>query len=269
MGEVYKARDPRLNRMVAVKLLPAAAGNDAERRERFEREAQAVASLNQPGIVTIHSVEQDAGQFFLTMELVEGRSLTEAMPPDGWPLDRLLKIAITVADAMAAAHQKGITHRDLKPANIMLGEGEHGGRVKVLDFGLAKLADVPTATGEPLLPTALATITGEGQILGTVAYMSPEHAEGKPIDARSDLFSLGVILYEMATRRRPFTGDTAVSIIDRQRHTQVGHRDQPGITARSRSHHRPRAQQGSRAPLSDGERPAQRSRGTQGVTRLR
>jgi serine/threonine protein kinase len=103
MGEVYKARDPRLNRMVAVKLLPAAAGNDAERRERFEREAQAVASLNQPGIVTIHSVEQDAGQFFLTMELVEGRSLTEAMPPDGWPLDRLLKIAITVADAMAAA----------------------------------------------------------------------------------------------------------------------------------------------------------------------
>jgi serine/threonine protein kinase/Tol biopolymer transport system component len=216
MGEVYKARDPRLNRLVALKLLPAVAANDTERRERFEREAQAVAALNHPGIVTIHSVEQADGQFFLTMELVEGRSLAEAMPPAGLPLDRLLKIAISVADAMAAAHQKGITHRDLKPANIMLGEGEHGGRVKVLDFGLAKLADAPDAApGATFLPTALATkpITGEGRIVGTVAYMSPEQAEGKPIDARSDLFSLGVILYEMATGQRPFTGDTSISII--------------------------------------------------------
>ncbi len=216
MGEVYKARDPRLNRLVALKLLPAAAANDAERRERFEREAQAVAALNHPGIVTIHSVEQADGQFFLTMELVEGRSLADAMPPTGLSLDRLLKIAIPVADAMAAAHQKGITHRDLKPGNIMLGEGEHDGRVKVLDFGLAKLAEAPTAAaGATAIPTALPTtpITGEGRILGTVAYMSPEQAEGKPIDARSDLFSLGVILYEMATGQRPFTGDTSISII--------------------------------------------------------
>jgi serine/threonine protein kinase len=125
MGEVYKARDPRLNRLVALKRLPATAANDTERRERFEREAQAVAALNHPGIVTIHSVEEADGQFFLTMELVDGRSLADAMPSTGLSLDRLLKIAIPVADAIAAAHQKGITHRDLKPANIMLGEGEH------------------------------------------------------------------------------------------------------------------------------------------------
>ena len=132
------------------------------------------------------------------------------MPPTGLSLDRLLKIAIPVANAMAAAHQKSITHRDLKPANIMLSEGEHAGRVKVLDFGLAKLAEAPTAPTADL-PTAL--LTGEGRILGTVAYMSPEQAEGKAIDARSDLFSLGVILYEMATGQRPFTGDTSISII--------------------------------------------------------
>ena len=212
MGEVYKARDPRLHRLVALKLLPASATTDPERRERFEREAQAVAALNHPHIVTIYSVEQADGQFFLTMELVEGRSLAEVMPRGGLPLDRLLKIAIPVADAMAAAHHKGITHRDLKPANIMLGEGEQDGRVKVLDFGLAKLADAPlAAVGLTALPTA--PITGEGRVLGTVAYMSPEQAEGKPIDARSDLFSLGVILYEMATGVRPFTGDTSMSII--------------------------------------------------------
>ena len=212
MGEVYKARDPRLNRLVALKRLPAGAATDPERRERFEREAQVVAALNHPHIVTIYSVEQADGQFFLTMELVEGRSLAEALPRGGLSLDRVLKIAIPVADAIAAAHQKGITHRDLKPANIMLGEGEQDGRVKVLDFGLAKLSEAPLAAAwSTAMPTAL--VTGEGRILGTVAYMSPEQAQGKPIDARSDLFSLGVILYEMATGVRPFTGDTSLSII--------------------------------------------------------
>ena len=212
MGEVYKARDPRLNRLVALKRLPAGATTDPERRARFEREAQVVAALNHPHIVTIHSVEQAHGQFFLTMELVEGRSLAEALPRGGLSLDRVLKIAIPVADAIAAAHQKGITHRDLKPANIMLGEGEQDGRVKVLDFGLAKLSEAPLAAAwSTAMPTAL--VTGEGRILGTVAYMSPEQAQGKPIDARSDLFSLGVILYEMATGVRPFTGDTSLSIL--------------------------------------------------------
>jgi Tol biopolymer transport system component len=213
MGEVYRARDTRLNRDVALKLLPATAAADAERRERFEREAQTIAALNHPNIVTIHSVEQADGDFFLTMELVEGRSLAHVIPKTGLPLDQLLKIAIPVADAMAAAHQKGITHRDLKPANVMLGEGEQAGRVKVLDFGLAKLAEAPAATATGVTALATAPITGEGRILGTVAYMSPEQAEGKLIDARSDLFSLGVILYEMATGQRPFTGDTSISII--------------------------------------------------------
>jgi serine/threonine protein kinase len=212
MGEVYKARDPRLHRLVAIKRLPASATTDPERRERFEREAQAVAALNHPHIVTIHSVEQADGPVLSDDGVGRGRSLAEAMPRGGLSLDRLLKIAIPVADAMAAAHHKGITHRDLKPANIMLGEGEHDGRVKVLDFGLAKLAEAPlAAAGLTAMPTA--PITGEGRILGTVAYMSPEQAESKPIDARSDLFSLGVILYEMATGVRPFTGDTSMSII--------------------------------------------------------
>ena len=212
MGEVFRARDTRLNRDVAIKVLPTSAASDPERRERFEREAQAVAALNHPNIVTIYSVEQIDGQFLLAMELVEGRSLDQLIPAQGLPLDRLLQIAILVADAVAAAHQKGITHRDLKPANIMLGEGDHAGRVKVLDFGLAKLAEAQaSAVDVTAIPTT--PITGEGRIVGTVAYMSPEQAEGKSIDARSDLFSLGVILYEMATGQRPFGGDTSISII--------------------------------------------------------
>jgi serine/threonine protein kinase len=210
MGEVYRAHDSRLGRLVALKLLPTSAAGDPDRRERFEREARAVAALNHPDIVTIHSVEHLDGHFFLTMELVEGRSLAETLPPNGLPLGALLAIAIPVCDAVAAAHQKGITHRDLKPANIMIGEGDQQGRVKVLDFGLAKLAERP-ASGETL--TALAPDTGEGRILGTVAYMSPEQAEGRVVDARSDLFSLGVILYEMATGRRPFSGDTSLSTL--------------------------------------------------------
>jgi eukaryotic-like serine/threonine-protein kinase len=212
MGEVYRARDTKLNRDVAIKVLLAAVAVDPERRERFEREAQAIAALNHPNIVTIHSIEQIDDQSIITMELVQGRSLADVIPKGGMPLDRLLKIAIPVADAVAAAHQKGITHRDLKPANIMLGEGDQAGRVKVLDFGLAKLTDtLPGLTDATRMTTA--PITGEGRIVGTVAYMSPEQAEGKAIDARSDLFSLGIILYEMATGQRPFTGDTSVSII--------------------------------------------------------
>jgi serine/threonine protein kinase/Tol biopolymer transport system component len=218
MGEVYRARDPRLQRDVAIKLLPEIVAGDAERRERFTREALAVAALNHPHIVTIHSVETVGAAVFLTMELVEGRSLAEVLPPAGLPLERVLTIGIAVADAVSAAHQKGITHRDLKPANIMLGEGEQAGRVKVLDFGLAKVIEAqvgaPTASLLPTeAPAHTGPLTGEGRILGTVAYMSPEQAEGKPIDGRSDLFSLGVVLYEMATGRRPFTGETNLSTL--------------------------------------------------------
>ena len=138
MGEVYRARDPRLQREIALKVLPDLAAADPERRERFRREALSVAALNHPHIVTIHSVEDADSTVFLTMELVERRSLADALPPGGLPLERVLTIGIAIADAMAAAHQNGITHRDLKPANIMLGEGDQAGRIKVLDFGLAK-----------------------------------------------------------------------------------------------------------------------------------
>jgi len=212
MGEVYRARDTRLNRDVAIKVLPVSVARDSERRERFEREAQTIAALNHPNIVTIFSVENSGETAFLAMELIEGRALTDAIPGGGMRLDHLLKIAIPVVDAVVAAHQKGITHRDLKPANIMIGRGDQEGRVKVLDFGLAKLTSgSPSGDSVTVMPTALAT--GEGRILGTAAYMSPEQAEGKSIDARSDLFSLGVILYEMATGARPFKGDTSISII--------------------------------------------------------
>jgi serine/threonine protein kinase/Tol biopolymer transport system component len=212
MGEVYRARDTKLNRDVAIKVLLGGVAHDAERRDRFDREAQAIAALNHPNIVTIYGVEAAGDTAFLAMELVEGKPLAESIPRGGVPLSRLLTIAIPVADAVAAAHQKGITHRDLKPANIMIGSGEHDGRVKVLDFGLAKLtSQSPSGETATVMPTALAT--GEGRILGTVAYMSPEQAEGKAIDARTDLFSLGVILYEMATGDRPFKGDTSISII--------------------------------------------------------
>ena len=212
MGEVYRARDPRLNRDVAIKLLPDLGAADPDRRERFAREARAVAALNHPNIVTIHSVEEADGRIFLTMEIVEGRSLADVLAKGALPLDVLLKVAIAVADAIAAAHQKGITHRDLKPANVMLGAGDQAGRVKVLDFGLAKLAESPVDVSG-LTTVAANPITGEGRILGTVAYMSPEQAQGQPIDARSDLFSLGVMLFEMATGQRPFTGETSMSVI--------------------------------------------------------
>jgi len=212
MGEVYRARDTRLNRIVALKVLPAGVSADADRRERFDREAQAVAALNHPNIVTLHSIEHVDGTSFLTMDLVEGRPLSESIPKSGLRLDLLLKVGAGVAEALAAAHQKGITQRDLKTGNIMIGEGEHAGRVKVLDFGLAKLAD-SAAAGADVTAMPTTPITGEGKILGTVAYMSPEQAEGRAVDGRSDLFSLGVVLYEMATGQRPFTGDTSISII--------------------------------------------------------
>ena len=210
MGEVYVAEDPKLKRRVALKVLPPEMAADPDRCLRFEREAQALAALNHPNIVTVHSVEEADGIHFITMELVEGNPLSGQIREGGIPIDGLFDIAIPLADALAAAHERGITHRDLKPDNVMV---TREGRVKVLDFGLAKLAEGTHATGGQAtqLPTAMAT--QEGKILGTVAYMSPEQAEGKPVDARSDVFSLGILLYEMATGRRPFQGDTTISTI--------------------------------------------------------
>ncbi|HEV3141364.1 MAG TPA: protein kinase, partial [Vicinamibacterales bacterium] len=211
MGEVYRARDSKLNRDVALKVLLEREAADPQRRARFAREAQSVAALNHPNIVTIYSVEEAGDIPFFTMELVAGRPLQEIIPAGGMTLDRLLPIAMALADALTAAHAKGITHRDLKPANVMVGADN---RVKILDFGLAKLHELPSATppGATAFPTA-EHITGEGRIVGTAAYMSPEQAEGKLVDHRTDIFSLGVMLYEMTTGERPFRGDTTISVI--------------------------------------------------------
>jgi eukaryotic-like serine/threonine-protein kinase len=211
MGEVYAAEDTRLHRRVALKVLPQLLAAESERRLRFEREAQAIAKLNHPNIVTIHSVEEADGTLFLTMELVDGKPLSDLIPRNGLPVSTALKIAIGVSDAMAAAQQRGITHRDLKPANVMM---TSDGRVKVLDFGVAKLRDLEVAAAaEDLTRAPTHQLTGEGKIIGTIAYMSPEQAEGKAVDPRSDIFSLGVLLHEMVTGDRPFKGDTNVSII--------------------------------------------------------
>jgi serine/threonine protein kinase len=208
MGDVYVAEDAKLGRNVALKVLPPAMAKHPERRLRFEREAKAVATLNHPNIVTIHSVEEDEGVHFITMELVRGRTLTEIIAKGGLPLNRFFEIAIPMADAVSAAHQDGIIHRDLKPDNIMVSDE---GRPKILDFGLAKLKQEISGAGRSELPTK--SMTEEGKIVGTVSYMSPEQAEGKPIDHRSDIFSLGTVLYEMTSGRRPFQGETSVSIL--------------------------------------------------------
>lgn len=209
MGQVYRARDTKLQRDVALKILPSDTAADPERRQRFEREARAVAALNHPNIVTIHSVEEVDGRLFLTMELVSGQPLSEMIRREGMPLEKLLKIAVPLADAVSAAHARGITHRDLKPANVMVSGEDH---VKVLDFGLAKRLDISAATNR-MVTEATDVITGQGRILGTIAYMAPEQAEGKAADARSDIFSLGVMLYEMATGDRPFKGETSLSTL--------------------------------------------------------
>ena len=208
MGEVYLVEDTKLSRQVAIKVLPPEMAERPERRQRFEREAKAVAALNHPNIVTIHSVEEAGGVHFYTMEVVKGKTLSEIIPNKGIALNKFLEIAIPLSDAISAAHEHGITHRDLKPDNIM--ESDEG-RLKVLDFGLAKLKREFVEEVISELPTQ--TATQEGRILGTVAYMSPEQAEGKKVDHRSDIFSLGIVLYEMATGQRPFGGDTTASIL--------------------------------------------------------
>ena len=181
MGEVYVAEDTKLDRKIALKVLPPEMAESEERRARFKREAKAIAALNHPNIVTVHSVEEADGVHFITMELVKGKTLTELLPKHGFPLNRFFDIAIPFADAVAAAHQEGITHRDLKPDNAMVSDD---GRVKVLDFGLAKPTSGFAGGGaDSALPTAAKT--AEGVIVGTVSYMSPEQAQGKAVDARS------------------------------------------------------------------------------------
>ncbi|HKQ98579.1 MAG TPA: protein kinase, partial [Candidatus Polarisedimenticolia bacterium] len=208
MGEVYLARDTKLDREVALKVLPAEMASNAQRLQRFEREAKTVATLNHPNIVTIFSVEEADGVRFLTMERVVGQSLDIRITAGGMTFKTFVELARPLAEALAAAHEKGVVHRDLKPANIMVTED---GRVKVLDFGLAKLQEPERPEDLSAAPTG--GLTREGTVVGTVPYMSPEQLQGKAVDHRSDIFSLGVIFYQMLTGKRPWIGGTSAEMI--------------------------------------------------------
>jgi serine/threonine protein kinase len=210
MGEVYRAHDTRLNRTVAIKMLPEEIANEAELRARFEREARAVAALDHPNICALYDVGNADGTPFLVMQHLDGETLSDRLARGPLPLQQTLTIAIELADALDRAHRAGVVHRDLKPANVMLTRSG----AKLLDFGLAKLREA----AEPISMSSLTRLaapgtTSQGTILGTVHYMAPEQVEGKEVDARSDIFAFGAVLYEMITGKRPFAGGTPASVI--------------------------------------------------------
>src|SRR5271169_923499 len=217
MGVVYKARDTHLDRFVAIKVLPPEKVADADRKRRFVQEAKSESALNHPNIITISAIATDNGIDFIAMEYVPGKALNQLITRKGLPLGEALKYAVQIADALATAHAAGIIHRDLKPGNVMIsGAPERSGAVKVLDFGLAKLTDRVERSEREFTETIQqdeAPSTGEGTIVGTVSYMSPEQAEGKKVDGRSDIFSFGTLLYEMVTGRRAFQGDSRLSTL--------------------------------------------------------
>ncbi|HTW67726.1 MAG TPA: protein kinase [Bryobacteraceae bacterium] len=210
MGEIYKAQDSRLNRLVAVKILSPNLSADPERRRRFFQEAQAASALNHPNIITLHDIISEGDLQCIVMEFIAGKTLRELIPTGGLPAPQALQYGIQIASALAAAHAAGIIHRDLKPSNIMV---TSTGLVKVLDFGLAKWVDTGLSGQATEQSTVEAALTREGSIIGTVSYMSPEQAEGKHVDARSDIFSFGDVLYEMVTGRRAFEGRSGISTL--------------------------------------------------------
>src|SRR5262245_28662992 len=223
MGEVHRARDTKLDRDVAIKVLPAVFVSDPERVARFQREAKTLASLNHPNIAAIYGLDESDGTAALVLELVEGPTLADRIAQGPISVDEALPIAKQIAEALEAAHERGIIHRDLKPANIKL---RPDGTVKVLDFGLAKALEPDSATGSratvtnsPTLTSPL-NVTGVGVLLGTAAYLSPEQAKGKPLDKRTDIWAFGCVLFEILARRRAFDGedvtDTIVAIVSKE-----------------------------------------------------
>src|ERR1700686_4322939 len=211
MGEVYKARDTRLNRIVAIKVLPTHLADRSELRERFEREAKTIASLNHPHICTLFDIGQQDGIDYLVMEYLEGETLAQRLLKGSLPLEQVLQFSIEISDALDKAHRKGVTHRDLKPGNIMLTKSG----TKLLDFGLAKLKQEVAPANVQLseLPTESDPLTAKGTIVGTLQYMAPEQLEGKEVDARTDIFAFGAVGYEMATGKRAFEGKSQASVI--------------------------------------------------------
>src|SRR5262250_90934 len=205
MGEVYRARDTRLDRTIAIKILPQQLSNDPVRKQRFEREAKTISSLNHPHICVLHDVGHQDGIDYLVMECVEGETLAKRLEKGPLPLEQVLKYGAQIGDALDKAHRAGIVHRDLKPGNIMLTPSG----AKLLDFGLAKPVAAPVS-GMTL--TATTPVTQEGTIAGTYQYMSPEQVEGKELDGRSDIFSMGAVLYEMVTGKRAFEGKSQLSV---------------------------------------------------------
>lgn len=208
MGEVYKAQDLKLSRMVALKVLRPGETGDPDRRQRFLQEARAASALNHPNIITIHDVFTDNGSEIMVMELVDGRTLNDLIPRGGLRVPQVITYSVQIADALAAAHAIGIIHRDLKPANIMVTNRDH---VKLLDFGLAKM--LPGILRNDPDETNHAPLTVQGSVVGTLCYMSPEQAQGLPADTRSDIFSFGAVLYEMATGARAFSGENGISML--------------------------------------------------------
>ena len=256
MGEVYRSRDTRLNRDVALKVLPEVYARDAERMARFEREAQLLASLNHPNIAILHGLEESEGVRALVMELVEGPTLAERIAAGPIPVEEALPIARQIAEALEAAHEKGIVHRDLKPANVKV---TSEGKVKVLDFGLAKAFTDESPGADPARsPTLTAADTRQGVILGTPAYMSPEQARGKPLDKRTDIWSFGCVVYEALTGHPAFAretiSDTIANVLQHESGSSASLPPEGQRSALARCRRRPDRDRRGAASMGEGRR---------------